>query len=172
MPAFKNNAIQIKSTEGSQIHTNQGMNAIYIENQRITVQLPKIFESGHREEKVAWLSDVIGATGGLNWIYVEENMEVQNGYGYGVDTSVTRTLTLPEIPELGFLFGVADVTDNANNHPIIVVNSGQKINGKLNNFLVVETGSAYSFVFVSEIVGWRMIAEVSTDKTVDAGELG
>jgi len=87
---------------------------------------------------------------------VSSNITAQAGYRYLVDTSSTRTITLPSSPSLGDEVQILDATGNAGTNVITVNNNSEKINGILDTALLDVNGVAAVFVYTGSTYGWRM----------------
>lgn len=86
---------------------------------------------------------------------VSSNITLSTGK-YFVDTSTTRTLTLPASPSLGDEIQVFDASGTAGTNNITVLNNGKNINGILDSALLDVNGVAAVFVYTGSTYGWRM----------------
>ena len=81
---------------------------------------------------------------------------MSNNSRYFVDTSSSRTLTLPITPELGEEIELYDASNNAFANNVSILRNGEKINGILDNAALDINGFAVSFIYTGSTYGWRM----------------
>lgn len=79
------------------------------------------------------------------------------GHRYFVDTSATRTLTLPATPSLGDEIQLFDAVGTGATNNVAINNNSEKINGVLDSAIIDIDGFATVFVYTGSAYGWRMI---------------
>ena len=82
---------------------------------------------------------------------------MQAGYRYFVDTSATRTLTLPATPAVGDEIQLFDAVGTGSTNNVTINNNSNKINGVLDSAIIDIDGFATVFVYTGSTYGWRMI---------------
>ncbi len=86
---------------------------------------------------------------------INSNVTLSSNYKYLVDTTSTRTITLPSSPSIGDEIYVYDASGSASSYNITVVRNGNLINGNAGNFLIDISGGAISFVYTGSTYGWK-----------------
>jgi hypothetical protein len=87
---------------------------------------------------------------------INSNVTLTAGVRYFVDTSATRTLTLPASPSVGDEIQVFDASGTAGTNNITVLRNALKINGIADDALLDANGAAVSFVYTGSTYGWRL----------------
>lgn len=86
---------------------------------------------------------------------VSSNITMQKNYAYFVDTSATRTLTLPANPSLGDTILIYDASGTAATNNITISRNSSNINGVADNAIIDVSQSSSSFVYTGASIGWR-----------------
>ena len=88
---------------------------------------------------------------------VNSNITMEHNHSYFVNTSVARTLTLPETPSLGDSITIYDAHGLAATNNITISRNGNKINGQTEDAIIDVDQSVASFVYTGTTLGWRFI---------------
>lgn len=75
---------------------------------------------------------------------------------YFVDTTATRTLTLPSSPSLGDEIYVFDASGTAASYNITIARNSKLINGNAGNLIIDINGSSSVFVYTGSSYGWKV----------------
>lgn len=75
---------------------------------------------------------------------------------YFVNTSASRTLTLPASPSTGDEIYIYDASGTAGTYNITVSRNGNLINGTAGNLIMDVNGAAASLVYTGSSYGWRV----------------
>ena len=75
---------------------------------------------------------------------------------YFVDTTATRTLTLPSSPAVGAEIWIVDQTGQAETNNITVNNGGSLINGVSDTLVIDVNGAIATLVYTGSTLGWRI----------------
>jgi hypothetical protein len=75
---------------------------------------------------------------------------------YFVNTTATRTLTLPSSPAVGAEIWIADQTSQAETNNITVNNGGSLINGVSDTLVIDVNGAIATLVYTGSTLGWRI----------------
>lgn len=102
-------------------------------------------------------SAYVGPSGSTRVAEVSSDIQLYADYRYFVDTSATRTLTLPATPEVGDELVLFDATGTAATYNVTVENNSEKINGVLDSVLIDVDEFVVSFTYTGSTYGWRMI---------------
>ena len=86
---------------------------------------------------------------------VSSNITMAANYNYFVDTTATRTLTLPASPALGDTIAVYDASGTAATNNITIARNGNKINGQTENAIIDVDQSGSIFTYTGATLGWR-----------------
>ena len=78
------------------------------------------------------------------------------GGRYIVDTSATRTLTLPTSPAVGDEIWIIDSANTAETYNITVNNGGSLINGVSDTLVIDVSGAIATLVYTGSTLGWRI----------------
>jgi hypothetical protein len=87
---------------------------------------------------------------------VSSNITAQSGHRYFVDTSASRTLTLPSSPELGDEIQIFDSSGTASTYNITVSRNGNKVNGGTGNLIIDMNGAWITLVYTGSTYGWKV----------------
>jgi hypothetical protein len=87
---------------------------------------------------------------------LSSNTTLVTGYRYFVDTSSTRTLTLPANPSVGNEIVILDATGTAGTYNITVNSNSNKINGTIQNLTIDVDGAGASLIYTGSTYGWRV----------------
>lgn len=99
-----------------------------------------------------------GAQGGSGFVTqeVSSNVTLLRGYRYFVDTTASRTLTLPAAPAIGDELQIFDATGTAATNNITIENNLKKINGTLDTAVLDVDAAAVAFIYTGDTYGWRL----------------
>lgn len=86
---------------------------------------------------------------------VDSNVSLTSNNKYFIDTTSTRTLTLPGSPSVGDEIYVYDASGSASSYNITIARNSNLINGNAGNFLIDISGGATSFVYTGSTYGWK-----------------
>ena len=75
---------------------------------------------------------------------------------YFVNTTATRTLTLPSSPAVGAEIWIADQSSQAETYNITVNNGGSLINGVSDTLVIDVNGAIATLVYTGSTLGWRI----------------
>ena len=92
----------------------------------------------------------------MNSIAVSSNITLSSNNNYFVDTTTSRTLTLPSSPALGDEIYIYDASGTSVTYNITVERNSNLINGNAGNFIVDSNGGAASFVYTGSSYGWKV----------------
>jgi len=88
---------------------------------------------------------------------VSSNISLSSNNRYFVDTSATRTLTLPASPTAGDEIQIFDIIGSAETNNIIIDSNGAKVNGTVQNLEVDIAYDAVSIIYTGSGYGWKVI---------------
>ena len=97
------------------------------------------------------------AGSGLTPEEISANTTLSSGYRYFVDTTASRTLTLPASPVLNDEIEILDSTGSAGSNNIILDRNLNKINGTTSNLTINTNGSWTKLVFTGSVYGWKAV---------------
>lgn len=124
-----------------------------------TPEVDQAFTSGDKTWKwtgTRWEIVVVGATGGsIPSIEVSSDTTLDVQTKHFVDTSASRTLTLPDMPNIGDEVFIYDAFGLASTNNIIVLRNGNKINGLEDDAIIDIDQSTSSFTYTGITLGWR-----------------
>lgn len=103
--------------------------------------------------------DTIILTGGPmkhGGIEVSSNINIEAGNMYFVDSTASRTLTLPANPSIGDVIQVFDAYNLAGTNNITLNSNGGKINGTVQDLVLDLSGAAASLIYTGSTYGWRV----------------
>ena len=75
---------------------------------------------------------------------------------YFVNTTATRTLTLPSAPAVGAEIWIADQSNQAATYNITVNNGGSLINGVSDTLVIDADGAIATLIYTGSTLGWRI----------------
>ena len=105
----------------------------------------------------AWQEVAVAASLPSNFNVVQStNGTLLAGRNYFVDTTASRTLTLPASPSVGDTITIYDASGTAGAYNITVSRNSQKINGVSDDALLDVNGAAAVFTYTGSAYGWRM----------------
>ena len=87
---------------------------------------------------------------------ISANTTLVAGRRYFVDTTATRTLTLPASPAVGNEIVVIDATGTAGTNNITINSNSGKINGTVQNLTIDVDGAGASLIYTGATYGWRV----------------
>jgi len=87
---------------------------------------------------------------------VSSNITLVDAHNYFVDTTTSRSLTLPASPRLGDELHVFDATGNAATNNITVNNNGSNLNGSSQTLVIDKNYAGVVFVYTGSTYGWRV----------------
>jgi hypothetical protein len=93
-------------------------------------------------------------------IYVNEDMVLEDHAYYTVDTSNSRTLTLPANPTNNDIRFILDGVNNAQNNPVNIERNGKKINNSETNASLDVNGFFILLLFNEAKDSWYLINDV------------
>lgn len=88
---------------------------------------------------------------------VSSDIELEANTRYFVDTSVARTVSLPETPALGQEIVLIDATNLAATNNVIVNNNGNKIDGIAEAIVIDVDAFVVNFIYTGSVYGWKVI---------------
>lgn len=125
----------------------------------VTIQLSSGASVGDSFE-VMLLNNI--TTSGVLSNYKEEiNLSISSdttlvsGYRYFVNTSSSRTLTLPASPSVGDDIVIFDATGTAGTNNITVNSNSGKINGSVQDLILDANGAVATLTYTGSAYGWR-----------------
>ena len=86
---------------------------------------------------------------------VSSNVTLASNNKYFVDTSTSRTVTLPSSPSVGDEIYVFDASGTAGAYNITVNRNSNYINGSSSNLIIDVNGGAASFTYTGGSYGWK-----------------
>jgi hypothetical protein len=86
---------------------------------------------------------------------VSSNVTLTSNNKYFVDTSDSRTITLPSSPSVGDEIYVFDASGTAGAYNITVNRNSNYINGSSSNLIIDVNGGAASFTYTGGSYGWK-----------------
>ena len=95
------------------------------------------------------------ASPGLPSSSISSNITLSSNYKYFVNTSASRTLTLPSSPSVGDEIYIYDASGTAATYNITISRNSNYINGAASNFIVDLNGGAVSLVYTGGTYGWK-----------------
>ena len=87
---------------------------------------------------------------------ISSNITLSSNYKYFVNTSATRTLTLPASPSVGDEIYIYDASGTAASYNITVNRNSNLINGNAGNLIIDTNGAGASFVYTGATYGWKV----------------
>ena len=87
---------------------------------------------------------------------VSSNITLSSNYKYFVDSSATRTLTLPASPVVGDEIYIYDASGTAASYNITVSRNSNYINGVAGNLIIDVNGGAAAFMYTGATYGWKV----------------
>jgi len=98
-----------------------------------------------------------GGGGAVDWIVKNNTYTSENGDGILADTSGnTWTLTLPVIPDVGYVVGISDSTSSFSTNNLTIARNGSKIMGELENLVVDINDASFLLVYTGDSTGWKL----------------
>ena len=95
------------------------------------------------------------SSGGMPSSSISTNTTLSVNYKYFVDTSATRTLTLPASPSVGDEIYIFDASGTAATYNITIARNSNLINGNAGNLIFNINGGAVSLIYTGATYGWR-----------------
>lgn len=89
-------------------------------------------------------------------VEVSSNISLSKNINYFVNTSASRTLTLPASPAVGDEIHIFDQTGSASTNNIVVNSNGNKINGVVDNLEIDVANAAVVLIYTGSSYGWRV----------------
>lgn len=89
-------------------------------------------------------------------VSVSSNITLDSNKRYFVNTSASRTLTLPAIPTDGDEVQIFDIIGSAATNKITINSNSNKINGAVQNLDVDVNYAAVTLVYTGSNYGWRV----------------
>lgn len=86
---------------------------------------------------------------------VSSNITLSSNYKYFVDTTASRTITLPASPSVGDEIYVFDASGTASSYNITVNRNSNLINGNAGNLIIDTNGAGASFIYTGATYGWK-----------------
>jgi hypothetical protein len=86
---------------------------------------------------------------------VTSNITLSKNYLYLVDTSVSRTLTMPSSPSQGDEVKIADYQGGALANPIVLASN--KFNGISDSFSIDKNNALVHLIYISASYGWKIL---------------
>ena len=88
-------------------------------------------------------------------VSISANTTLVAGRRYFVDTTATRTLTLPASPAVGNEIQIFDASGLAGTNNITVSSNGGKINGSVQDLILDANGAVAILTYTGSTYGWR-----------------
>lgn len=98
-----------------------------------------------------WIAQAVGFPSSS----VSSNVTLASNNKYFVDTSTSRTVTLPSSPSVGDEIYVFDASGTAGAYNITVNRNSNYINGSSSNLIIDVNGGAASFTYTGGSYGWK-----------------
>lgn len=94
----------------------------------------------------------------INWTAtsVSSNITLAKNINYLVDTTSTRTLTLPASPSNGDEIRIFDASNNALTNNITVQPNGNKINGAVDTLIIDSNAASVFLIYTGSTYGWMV----------------
>ena len=89
-------------------------------------------------------------------VTVSTNITMVANTRYFVDTSASRTLTLPLSPVLNDEIQILDASGTASTYNITVARNGNKINGGTGNLIIDTDGNWTTLLYTGSTYGWKV----------------
>ena len=99
----------------------------------------------------SWIAQSVGFPSSS----VSSNVTLASNNKYFVDTSTSRTITLPSSPSVGDEIYVFDASGTAGAYNITVNRNSNYINGSSSNLIIDVNGGAASFTYTGGSYGWK-----------------
>ena len=99
----------------------------------------------------SWIAQSVGFPSSS----VSSNVTLASNNKYFVDTSTSRTITLPSSPSVGDEIYVFDASGSAGAYNITVNRNSNYINGSSSNLIIDVNGGAASFTYTGGSYGWK-----------------
>jgi len=87
---------------------------------------------------------------------INTNITLVAGTRYFVDTTASRSLTLPATPSVGNEIQIVDASNAAGTNNITVLRNASLINGQATDAIIDVSGGAALFLYTGSTYGWRM----------------
>ncbi len=87
---------------------------------------------------------------------ISANATLVAGRRYFVDTTASRTLTLPASPTLGQEIVIFDATGSAGTNNITLARNGNKINGLTEDAIIDVDKAGAVLIYTGATLGWRL----------------
>jgi len=87
---------------------------------------------------------------------ISSNITLTKNVNYFVNTSSSRTLTLPSTPSVGDEIHIFDQTGSAATNNIVVNSNSNKINGSVQNLEIDTAYAAVVLIYTGSGYGWRV----------------
>ncbi len=101
-------------------------------------------------------SDTTTLTVGFANTAVSSNITLAAGTKYFVDTTSTRTLTLPASPSLGDEIYIYDASNSALTNNITVLPNGNKVQGSVQNLIIDSNAAVAYLAYTGSTYGWAV----------------
>lgn len=98
-----------------------------------------------------WVAQAVGFPSSS----VSSNITLASNNKYFVDTTSSRTLTLPSSPSVGDEIYVFDASGSAGTYNITVNRNSNYINGSASNLIIDVNGGAASLTYTGGGYGWK-----------------
>ena len=98
-----------------------------------------------------WVAQAVGFPSSS----VSSNITLASNNKYFVDTTSSRTLTLPSSPAVGDEIYVFDASGTAGTYNITVNRNSNYINGSASNLIIDINGGAASLTYTGGSYGWK-----------------
>ena len=101
-------------------------------------------------------TDTTTITVGFASIAVSSNITLEGSTKYFVDTTSTRTLTLPSSPSLGDEIIIYDAANSALTNNITVLPNGNKVQGVIQNLIIDSNAAVVYLAYTGSTYGWSV----------------
>jgi hypothetical protein len=101
-------------------------------------------------------TDTTTITVGFASIAVSSNITLAGSTKYFVDTTSTRTLTLPSSPSLGDEIIIYDAANSALTNNITVLPNGNKVQGVIQNLIIDSNAAVVYLAYTGSTYGWAV----------------
>jgi len=89
-------------------------------------------------------------------VSVNSNITLSKWNNYMVDTSASRTLTLPASPSSGDEIHIFDITGTAATNKITVNSNSNKINGVVQDLEIDANNAGVTLIYTGSTYGWKV----------------
>ena len=115
------------------------------------------YDDGSSEQWISTTTLGQQASGsGFEYVSVSSNVTMVAGKAYMVDSSSTRTLTLPASAGIGDEIRIIDATGQSGTNNITVARNSHKIQGDASDLTISTNRAAFELVYFNVAQGWLL----------------